>query len=100
MRHGGEIYGEKTIQYDFSVNINPLGMPEEVRRELRENLDRLTQYPDQDCRELRGALERFTGVPAQQILCGNGASELIEAAVRAIRPGSVLLTAPSFSATR
>ena len=100
MRHGGEIYGEMTIKYDFSVNINPLGMPEEVRRELRENLDRLTQYPDQDCRELRGALERFTGVPAQQILCGNGASELIEAAVRAIRPGSVLLTAPSFSGYR
>ena len=100
MRHGGEIYGEKTIQYDFSVNINPLGMPEEACRELRENLDRLTQYPDQDCRQLRSALERFTGVPAQQILCGNGASELIEATVRAISPGSILLTAPSFSGYR
>ena len=100
MRHGGEIYGEKTIQYDFSVNINPLGIPEEVCLELRGQMGRLTQYPDRDCRELRAALERFTGVPAQQILCGNGASELIEAAVRAVRPGSILLTAPSFSGYR
>ena len=25
-KHGGEIYHNKNIQYDFSVNINPLGI--------------------------------------------------------------------------
>lgn len=97
MLHGGEIYNSIKVQRDFSVNINPLGMPETVSRRLCENVSLLTQYPDQECRALRASLEKYTGVPARQILCGNGASELIEAAVRGLRARSILLTAPSFS---
>lgn len=100
MLHGGEIYNSIEVRYDFSVNINPLGIPENVLRSLQEKLSLLTQYPDQECRELRLALEKYTGVPARQILCGNGASELIEAAVRGLHAGRILLTAPSFSGYR
>lgn len=100
MLHGGEIYNNREVRYDFSVNINPLGIPENVLRSLRGNLTLLTQYPDMECRELRRALEKFTGLPMRQILCGNGASELIEAAVRALDLHSILLTAPSFSGYR
>lgn len=100
MLHGGEACSGAKIEYDFSVNINPLGIPEGVTRRLKESLSRLTQYPDRECRELRLVLESYTGVPAEQILCGNGASELIEASVRALGACSVLLTAPSFSGYR
>ena len=100
MLHGGEIYNSIEIQYDFSVNINPLGIPENVLRSLRESLSLLTQYPDQECGELRRALEKYTSIPARQILCGNGASELIEAAVRGLDIHRILLTAPSFSGYR
>lgn len=100
MLHGGEIYDTQAVQYDFSVNINPLGLPDTVRGVLVGALDSLTQYPDQECRALRQALAQYTGVPADRILCGNGASELIEAAVRALCPGNILLTAPSFSGYR
>ena len=100
MLHGGEVYSGRTIEYDFSVNISPLGIPDRVYEKLRENLHLLTQYPDRECGDLRRALSAYTGVPAQQILCGNGASELIEAAVRALAPRSILLTAPSFSGYR
>jgi threonine-phosphate decarboxylase len=100
MLHGGEIYDTQAVQYDFSVNINPLGLPDTVRGALVGALDSLTQYPDQECRALRQALAQYTGVPADRILCGNGASELIEAAVRALHPGNILLTAPSFSGYR
>lgn len=31
--HGGDIYSQK-VDYDFSANINPLGMPESVKRIL------------------------------------------------------------------
>ena len=106
-KHGGEIYHNKNIQYDFSVNINPLGIPALVKEDLSALISGtagwdscLEQYPDQDCAELREALSVYTGVRADRILCGNGASELIEAAVRAIRPESILLTAPSFSGYR
>lgn len=100
MLHGGEIYDTQAVQYDFSVNINPLGLPDTVRGALVGALDSLTQYPDQECRALRQALAQYTGVPADRILCGNGASELIEAAVRALCPRNILLTAPSFSGYR
>ena len=106
-KHGGEIYNNKNIQYDFSVNINPLGIPAFVKEDLSSLISGtkgrdscLEQYPDQACTELREALSVYTGVRADHILCGNGASELIEAAVRAIRPESILLTAPSFSGYR
>ena len=100
MLHGGEASSGATIQYDFSVNVNPLGIPENVTRRLGESLSRLMQYPDRECRGLRAALQSCTGVPAGQILCGNGASELIEASVRALGERSILLTAPSFSGYR
>ena len=100
MLHGGEIYHGKTIKYDFSVNVNPLGIPDNVLGTLRDNLHLLTQYPDQSCTELRRSLAEFTKVPEDQILCGNGASELIYAAVRALKPENILLTAPSFSGYR
>lgn len=100
MLHGGEACSGVKIQYDFSVNINPLGIPGNVTRRLTGSVSRLTQYPDRECRELRAALESYTGVPAAQILCGNGASELIEASVRALGARSLLLTAPSFSGYR
>ena len=29
-RHGGDIYSRK-IKYDFSANINPLGIPENIK---------------------------------------------------------------------
>ncbi len=97
MLHGGEIYNSAEVRYDFSVNINPLGIPEGVLQKLRDSLPLLKQYPDRDCTGLRQALEKFTGIPMEQILCGNGASELIEAAVRGLGARSILLTAPSFS---
>ena len=97
MLHGGEIYKSTEVRYDFSVNINPLGIPEGVLIRLRESLPLLEQYPDRDCTELRRALEKFTGIPMDRILCGNGASELIEASVRGLGARSILLTAPSFS---
>ena len=56
MEHGGDIYTNRGIELDFSVNLNPLGPPEQVRSALRDMLDLLACYPDPLCRELRRAL--------------------------------------------
>ena len=34
MTHGGDIYRNQ-VRLDFSVNVNPLGMPESVRQALQ-----------------------------------------------------------------
>jgi len=94
--HGGDIYGRE-VALDLSVNTNPLGTPEGVRRAVAEAADRLYRYPDPYCRELVGALAAYEGVPEDFILCGNGAAELLFSFCAALRPKRALELAPTFS---
>ncbi len=95
--HGGDIYS-RPVKMDYSANINPLGLPEGVKRELHccveENVCCI--YPDSACRSLKLALSDMYHVPKEWISCGNGAADLIFALAAALRPGRALLLAPSF----
>lgn len=94
--HGGNIYDE-AINYDFSVNTNPLGMPEDVKEKLKENLGDICEvYPEETCYELRKSISLKENISEHQIICGNGASELIYGLVRAIRPQKHLLLCQAF----
>ena len=79
MEHGGDIYGNKNIELDFSVNLSPIGPPREVTGAILDGelQGLLTSYPDPMYRELRCALSRKLELPEEWILCGTGASELI-----------------------
>lgn len=94
--HGGDREG-RTIKLDFSVNTNPLGPPEAVRRAVVESAGALDQYPDPQCRGLVRALAEHEGVPEDCILCGSGAAELIYSYCAAVRPRRALELAPTFS---
>lgn len=94
--HGGDIYRQK-IKYDFSVNINPLGLPDVVKQVLQNSGTLAVQYPDLQCQKLRIQLADRLGIRSEQILCGNGASELILAVCHMLRPQKALLSAPCFS---
>jgi threonine-phosphate decarboxylase len=95
--HGGDIYGNPGITLDFSVNTNPLGMPEEARRALISHIDEYSRYPDPECRELRAAIAKHENIPAEHILCGNGAADLIYRLCYAVKPKKALVCAPTFS---
>jgi threonine-phosphate decarboxylase len=95
--HGGDIYGGQEIRVDFSVNTNPLGMPESVIRAIREGTDQDVRYPDYQCRALRRALAQRYHVGEGKILCGNGAADLIFRICACLRPRRVLIPAPTFS---
>lgn len=101
LTHGGDwagfalAYGRPPL--DFSANISPLGVPTGVQAALRQAAGQADRYPDPLCRELRAALSDYEGVPAEQILCGNGAADLIFRAVLARRPRRALVTAPTFT---
>ena len=43
--HGGDIY-QNEIELDFSVNINPFGIPEKVKEAMQESLELCEHYPD------------------------------------------------------
>ncbi len=95
--HGGDIYGKHKIALDFSVNIHPLGMPQAVKQAIVDGLPGYETYPDPDCRALRAALGNALDLSSEQILCGNGASELIFALCAATGPKTALTLAPTFS---
>ena len=94
--HGGDIYRNRSVT-DYSVNSNPLGVPEAVRKSVQESADRIMHYPDVRCDRLRESISDFERIEKEKILCGNGAAELFFAVVMAVRPKKALVTAPAFS---
>lgn len=95
--HGGEIYNIENRVIDFSININPLGMPQEVMEVGVDAVELSAVYPDTNCSELKIALAEKYMLNSENIVCGNGAGELIFAICQGIKPKKVLITAPSFS---
>ena len=94
--HGGNIYGNE-IEYDFSVNLNPLGPPKSVQDALVAALNHVEEYPDPEYRELRRGLANYWQLAEEQIVPGNGASELIPGIIRTLSPKSCMVTAPCYS---
>ena len=98
--HGGDWAGYETeygsLPLDFSANVSPLGLPDGVREAAIQALQDADRYPDPLCRALRIRLAERHGVPAAQIVCGNGAADLIFRICRVLRPKKALLTAPDF----
>lgn len=94
--HGGDIY-RNSIQYDFSVNINPMGMPSEVQWVLTEAALYANRYPDIYHERLIEDTASIFNVPKENIVYGNGASEIIMAICHSIMPKKAMFLAPCFS---
>ena len=95
MKHGGDIYSNK-VNMDFSVNVNPLGIPDEISSALENALSECSAYPDINYTLLYERLSAFFGVEKDKLILGNGASELFAATVNALKPERVLIPVPSF----
>jgi len=97
--HGGNIYkfereGKEVL--DFSSNINPLGVPQKFIDVAKENFDKLTNYPDPYYIELREKISEHNSVTKENIIVGNGATEILFLYMRAVKPKKVLVLAPCF----
>lgn len=95
--HGGDVYGTADAALDFSVNVNPLGMPNGVKHALISHAAEYARYPDPKCRVLCAALADRHGLMPEQVLCGNGAADLIFRIAACFRPKRALVPAPAFS---
>lgn len=103
--HGGDIFSfpkeARNAILDFSANINPLGMSPRGKAALEGAFEReAMRYPDIECRDMKQAIAAHYKVAADEVTCGNGATELMYAAMRALRPSVVYVPAPSFSEYR
>lgn len=99
--HGGDIY-RNPVEHDFSVNINPLGMPQKSLEAARQAMSLCGQYPDWRGEALCRAIAQAEGVRTEQVILGNGAAELIYALCYFLchhefqRRSKGLIAAPSF----
>jgi threonine-phosphate decarboxylase len=113
-RHGGliqetsETYGIPESEIlDFSTNLNPLGNPFENKESvlnfdsiLKKSLGKLEEYPDNRYLEFRSAAASFIGlgVTPQNIIPGNGSTEIIRLVVECVveKGDKVLIPWPTF----
>jgi threonine-phosphate decarboxylase len=100
-QHGGNIYEIKRRKQapvlDFSANINPLGIPSRIYKLLSRQLKDLVHYPDTKAHRLVAALARYWKIKEENVLVGNGSTELIYLILNAFRPDKVILPVPSFT---
>lgn len=82
---------------DFSASINPLGPPERLRAVLARSIERLVHYPDPDCTELVETLAHQYRVTPEQIVVGNGSTEIFFALARALSFDRAIIPVPSYA---
>jgi adenosylcobyric acid synthase len=82
---------------DFSASINPLGPPDGLRPALARSIDRVVHYPDPDCTALVECLAERFGVSPEQIVVGNGSTEIFYALARALPFGRAIIPVPSYT---
>ncbi len=88
------------IELDFSANLNPLGIPQKVREAVIASVAKCDKYPDPFCSKLRGKLSEKLRVSVDNIVCGNGADDLIYRIISAFRPKKALICVPTFTEYR
>jgi threonine-phosphate decarboxylase len=82
--HGGNVWriSEKfkiplNQVIDFSVPINPLGIPTKALQTIRQHLGLINIYPDPDHEGLVETLSNYVEVESNNIIVSNGSTELI-----------------------
>ena len=93
-RHGG-YQGDRSGMLDFSVNINPLGMPPHLKYALEDALGDLGRYPEPDGRRHKKRLARRLGVADDWVILGNGGIELIYLYAMAFSGGKAVIVVPT-----
>ncbi len=102
-KHGGNPFADlarlnlpETKIIDFSVNLNPLGMPDIINRNWGSLIDAVLDYPSIDGRGITDFYAHKTGISPDEFLAGNGSTELIYLIPRVLKFKKVLIPAPSF----
>ncbi|OQX20088.1 MAG: hypothetical protein BWK75_05130 [Candidatus Altiarchaeales archaeon A3] len=81
---------------DFSANINPLKY-KGIKNLLLKNLDSVFYYPDAINKNTKESIARYLKINPENIMVGNGTSELIYLIALTFNPKSALILVPTFS---
>ena len=92
------IYGiKKENIISFSANVNPLGVSPLLRTALSEQIDAITSYPDREYTSLRKCIAEYCHTDYENIIVGNGSTELISLFIQIEHPKKALVIGPTYS---
>ena len=101
--HGGNIgkiarRGSRSREdiLDFSANINPMGPPEWLRSVISANISSLTRYPDIFCPPFIQSIAEKYCCAENEVIAGNGSSEIIHLLPRALDVNRVVIPSPAY----
>lgn len=104
LSHGGNIYhagresSREALDFcDFSASINPFGIPSSVQRIVRNAVLKIVHYPDPDGVALRQAIARLHRIRPENVVLGNGTTELIYSIPDTLNIRHGLIIGPTFS---
>ncbi|MEN6390962.1 MAG: threonine-phosphate decarboxylase CobD [Syntrophomonas sp.] len=104
LEHGGNVWNASQewgialeSLLDFSANINPLGPSPLAVKAIEKHMPLICHYPEPGAKSLKKELAGRLGVDKEQLVLGNGGSELIYLMARMFYKGRILLLAPCFS---
>ena len=81
---------------DMAVNLNPLGMPKRLSKKLKRNIDFLKSYSDQYNESIIEELSKFVGVEKENIIFGNGSTEIFFMLPHVFKIKKCLIVGPTF----
>lgn len=79
----------------YNSNLNPLGVPESVKKVLEKSLSAVGQYPMDYYTPLKETISKYAGCDMEHIVLGNGSSDLLRLFTALIMPKKALLPIPS-----
>jgi adenosylcobyric acid synthase len=102
--HGGHLTRLATVSgrsveelLDFSANINPLGLPDWFRSLVSRILASVVHYPDPDCSGIVDAVSTRYEAPPEEVLVGNGSTEILYLIPRATDSRRAVIPMPAYA---
>lgn len=92
------IYGIKKEEIiSFSANVNPLGISPKLKETLSSHIDAISGYPDREYTLLRESIAGYAHTERDNIIVGNGSTELISLFIQITHPKKALILGPTYS---
>lgn len=96
-KHGGY---QGTDLIDFSVNLNPTVKPESIESLYQHSFHKILDYPEIDQLGFRRFLSKRLGCEPDELMIGNGATELIYLLAQALPVNKVGIFTPTYTEYR
>ncbi|MCH1982820.1 aminotransferase class I/II-fold pyridoxal phosphate-dependent enzyme [Ruminococcus sp. OA3] len=102
--HGSDLEKIESIYHikrediiSFSANVNPLGISYHLKNTLANQLDAITSYPDREYTKLRRCIAEYADSQLENIIVGNGSTELISLFIQTQHPKKAMILGPTYS---